>query len=108
MRDPEYRRSLKDWESFVGTLTEKIIESDETIPELPLKDVIFRIYRDIRFSKDPTPYKVSSSSSHDTMPEWPARIDLVPSRIIPQPGRELVGKGRTHAIMFTASPAAVL
>lgn len=31
---------------------------DETVPELPLKDVIFRIYRDVRFSKDPTPYKV--------------------------------------------------
>jgi uncharacterized protein (DUF2461 family) len=60
VHDPEYRRSLKDWESFVETLTDKIIEADETIPELPLKDVIFRIYRDIRFSKDPTPYKVSS------------------------------------------------
>ncbi|KAI1737498.1 hypothetical protein F4680DRAFT_428807 [Xylaria scruposa] len=61
--DPEYRRSLKDWESFVETLTEKIIETDETIPELPLKDVIFRIYRDIRFSKDPTPYKPHYSAA---------------------------------------------
>lgn len=58
-RDPEFRRSLKDWDSFVETLTEKITEVDETIPELPLKDVVFRIYRDIRFSKDPTPYKVA-------------------------------------------------
>ncbi|KAK9769254.1 hypothetical protein SCAR479_14074 [Seiridium cardinale] len=63
MRDPEFRRSLKDWESFVETLTEKIIESDETIPELPLKDVVFRIYRDIRFSKDPTPYKPHYSAA---------------------------------------------
>ncbi|KAI1811032.1 hypothetical protein GGS20DRAFT_138511 [Poronia punctata] len=63
MRDPEYRRSLKDWESFVETLTDKIIEADETIPELPLKDVIFRIYRDIRFSKDPTPYKPHYSAA---------------------------------------------
>ncbi|KAI0187566.1 hypothetical protein EV127DRAFT_369327 [Xylaria flabelliformis] len=63
MHDPEYRRSLKDWESFVETLTEKIIEADETIPELPLKDVIFRIYRDIRFSKDPTPYKPHYSAA---------------------------------------------
>ncbi|KAI1310597.1 hypothetical protein F5Y03DRAFT_23368 [Xylaria venustula] len=63
MHDPEYRRSLKDWESFVGTLTERIIEADETIPELPLKDVIFRIYRDIRFSKDPTPYKPHYSAA---------------------------------------------
>jgi uncharacterized protein (TIGR02453 family) len=55
--DAEYRRSLKDWESYVTTLTEKIISVDETIPELPFKDINFRIYRDIRFSNDPTPYK---------------------------------------------------
>ncbi|KAJ2968149.1 hypothetical protein NUW58_g10283 [Xylaria curta] len=61
--DPEYRRALKDWESFVETLTQKIIDADETIPELPLKDVIFRIYRDIRFSKDPTPYKPHFSAA---------------------------------------------
>jgi len=39
-------------------MTEKIVEVDDTIPELPFKDVNFRIYRDIRFSNDPTPYKV--------------------------------------------------
>lgn len=56
--DGEYRRALKDWESFVDAAMLTVIDVDETIPELPLKDVIFRIYRDIRFSKDPTPYKV--------------------------------------------------
>jgi uncharacterized protein (DUF2461 family) len=45
--------------TFVESLTEKIIEKDETIPELPPKDLVFRIYRDIRFSSDQTPYKVS-------------------------------------------------
>ncbi|KAF7547703.1 hypothetical protein G7Z17_g7538 [Cylindrodendrum hubeiense] len=55
--DLEYRRALKDWESFVMRTTETIIDMDETIPELPAKDVIFRIYRDTRFSKEPTPYK---------------------------------------------------
>lgn len=40
------------------TMTEKVIEADETVPELPFKDVNFRIYRDVRFSHDPTPYKV--------------------------------------------------
>ncbi|KUI53588.1 hypothetical protein VP1G_00886 [Cytospora mali] len=55
--DEEYRRSLHDWNSYVETLMEKVIATDPTIPELPLKDIIFRIYRDIRFSKDPTPYK---------------------------------------------------
>jgi uncharacterized protein (DUF2461 family) len=60
--DAEYRRSLKDWQSFVESITMKIIDADSTVPELPSKDVIFRIHRDIRFSNDPTPYKVG----------WPA------------------------------------
>ncbi|KAM7202517.1 Conserved hypothetical protein (DUF2461) domain containing protein [Rhypophila sp. PSN 637] len=55
--DEEFRRSLKDWESYVMTMTERIMAADETIPELPFKDVNFRIYRDVRFSHDPTPYK---------------------------------------------------
>ncbi|ROT36645.1 hypothetical protein SODALDRAFT_299709 [Sodiomyces alkalinus F11] len=59
----EFRRALKDWESFVETFTTKVIEADETIPELPPRDVIFRIYRDIRFTKDPTPYKPHFSAA---------------------------------------------
>jgi Conserved hypothetical protein (DUF2461) len=57
--DADFRSSEKDWKSFVEKLSEKVIEKDETIPELPVKDVVYRIYRDIRFSPDPTPYKVS-------------------------------------------------
>ncbi|KAM0478519.1 hypothetical protein ACHAPX_005108 [Trichoderma viride] len=61
--DGEYRRALKDWQSFVDATTQTLIEVDETIPELPAKDVIFRIHRDIRFSKDPTPYKAHFSAA---------------------------------------------
>ncbi|KAF4334173.1 hypothetical protein FBEOM_11997 [Fusarium beomiforme] len=61
--DGEYRRALKDWNSFVERASESIIEADDTIPELPIKDVIFRIHRDIRFSKDPTPYKPHFSAA---------------------------------------------
>ncbi|KAH0491632.1 hypothetical protein TgHK011_003056 [Trichoderma gracile] len=61
--DGEYRRALKDWQSFVEATTQTLIEVDDTIPELPAKDVIFRIHRDIRFSKDPTPYKPHFSAA---------------------------------------------
>ncbi|EKG18053.1 hypothetical protein MPH_04743 [Macrophomina phaseolina MS6] len=63
MHDPDYRTSLKDFNSFVEKLTEKVIEADDTIPELPIKDIVFRIYRDIRFSSDPTPYKTHFSAA---------------------------------------------
>ncbi|KAF4119444.1 Conserved hypothetical protein (DUF2461) [Geosmithia morbida] len=61
--DEEYRRALKDWESFVEVTTQTVIDVDETVPELPVKDVIFRIHRDIRFSKNPTPYKPHFSAA---------------------------------------------
>ncbi|OAP56926.1 hypothetical protein AYL99_09038 [Fonsecaea erecta] len=63
IHDVDYRASWKDWEGFVEALTEKITEIDETIPELPPKDLVFRIYRDIRFSSDPTPYKPHFSAA---------------------------------------------
>lgn len=40
MHDADFRTSWKDWESFVETLTEKIVEKDDTIPELPPKDLV--------------------------------------------------------------------
>jgi len=55
--DGEYRRALKDFNSYATTLYPHLMAIDETIPELPLKDTVYRIYRDTRFSKDPTPYK---------------------------------------------------
>ncbi|KAI4138226.1 MAG: hypothetical protein L6R39_006906 [Caloplaca ligustica] len=53
----------KDWDAFVEKMTERMTEIDETIPELPAKDLTFRIYRDIRFSSDPTPYKTHFSAA---------------------------------------------
>jgi uncharacterized protein (TIGR02453 family) len=63
MHDPTYRQALKDSNTFFEDLQNKIIELDETIPELPMKDITFRIYRDIRFSPDPTPYKTHFSAA---------------------------------------------
>ncbi|KAF7625150.1 hypothetical protein AFLA_002024 [Aspergillus flavus NRRL3357] len=59
----EFRRAWKDWETFIETLTPKVIAFDSTIPELPPKDVIFRIYRDVRFSKDKRLYKSHFSAA---------------------------------------------
>ena len=63
LHDKDFRQSEKDWKGFVEALTERLAEKDETIPELPFKDVYFRIYRDVRFSKDPTPYKAHFSAA---------------------------------------------
>ncbi|KAK9352474.1 hypothetical protein V1505DRAFT_24285 [Lipomyces doorenjongii] len=55
--EAEYRAAKKDFDEFIETLSERMTQIDETIPPLPLKDILFRIYRDIRFTNDKTPYK---------------------------------------------------
>lgn len=63
VHDRDFRQSEKDWKSFVEAVTERLTEKDETIPDLPPKDLVFRIYRDVRFSSDPTPYKTHFSAA---------------------------------------------
>ena len=40
MHDPDYRASLQDFTTFLEKLSEKVMEADETIPELPVKDLV--------------------------------------------------------------------
>lgn len=54
-----YEDAKYDFEVFVFELIQKIVEFDETISGVEPKDCIFRIYKDVRFSKDKTPYKTN-------------------------------------------------
>ncbi|KAG8892098.1 hypothetical protein FRB99_002960, partial [Tulasnella sp. 403] len=63
LHEPAYRLAEKEWKAFIDTFTEKMVEIDDEIPPLPAKDVIHRIYRDMRFSNDKTPYKTNFSAS---------------------------------------------
>ncbi|PTB64627.1 hypothetical protein BBK36DRAFT_1176872 [Trichoderma citrinoviride] len=91
--DGEYRRALKDWQSFVEATTQTLIEVDDTIPELPAKDVIFRIHRDIRFSKDPTPYKPHFSAAWSrTGRKGPYAVYYIHC----EPKRSFIGGGLWH------------
>ncbi|MCJ1475556.1 hypothetical protein MMC13_004219 [Lambiella insularis] len=102
VHDADYRQSKSDFDSFVECLTEKIIEKDETIPELPPKDLTFRIYRDIRFSPDPTPYKTHFSAAWSrTGRKGPYAHYYVQV----QPGGSFVGAGIWHP---EAEPLALL
>ncbi|KAJ3913290.1 hypothetical protein F5877DRAFT_93251 [Lentinula edodes] len=60
---PVYRLAEKEFKDFVDAFTEILTEVDPHIPPLPPKDVIHRIYRDVRFSNDKTPYKKNLSGS---------------------------------------------
>ena len=58
-----YDDARYDFEVFVFELIQKIAEFDETVSGLEPKDCMFRIYKDVRFSKDKTPYKTNMGAA---------------------------------------------
>ena len=49
---------MVEWTAFMDELAKRMpAEADDTLPALPGKDYIKRIYRDLRFSNDKRPYK---------------------------------------------------
>ncbi|MEN9999493.1 MAG: hypothetical protein RI922_2483 [Bacteroidota bacterium] len=58
-----YENSVKEpFKNFVQHLIAEIAKTDSNFKDLEAKDCIFRINRDIRFSKDKTPYKLNVSA----------------------------------------------
>ncbi len=56
---PVIQRLKNSSRSFVGELLEEIITFDDSLAGLEPKKLVFRIYRDVRFSKDKRPYKTN-------------------------------------------------
>lgn len=55
----QFEAARDDFASFIEELIARHGVRDEGIRELKAKDCIFRIYRDVRFSKDKSPYKTN-------------------------------------------------
>mgnify|MGYP000851812922 FL=1 len=59
-----YENDVKiPFQKLVGDLVQKLAEVDNNLTGLKPSDCIFRINRDIRFSKDKTPYKLQMSAA---------------------------------------------
>jgi len=54
---PRYEEIKKEFEVFIDALIAEISKFDKSISHHTSKECIFRIYRDVRFSKDKSPYK---------------------------------------------------
>ena len=54
-----YLAAKDDIEQLTGQLLNGLGKTDKSIADLKAKDCQFRIYRDVRFSKDKTPYKTN-------------------------------------------------
>ena len=59
----KYEDAKKDFEEFIKKLLDKLSSIDESIKGLEPKNCIFRINRDVRFSKDKSPYKSNFGAS---------------------------------------------
>ncbi|GAA5820448.1 hypothetical protein JCM10212_006121 [Sporobolomyces blumeae] len=62
--DARYRHALANFKTFMTSWIDKAAEADWQLPHMPVKDLIHRIYRDVRFSKNKTPYKTNLAFSH--------------------------------------------
>jgi len=52
-----YEKARAEFEAFISSLISEITKFDNSIGHHTAKECIFRIYRDVRFSKDKSPYK---------------------------------------------------
>ncbi len=60
---PAYDILRQEFEELVGDLAVRVAAFDRDIGPVDVKKSMFRIYRDIRFSKDKTPYKTHFSAA---------------------------------------------
>ncbi|EAY28599.1 DUF2461 domain-containing protein [Microscilla marina] len=58
-----YQQAKKDFEEFTSEVIEEIATFDPNITGLTAKDCLFRLHRDVRFSKDKSPYKLNFGAS---------------------------------------------
>lgn len=59
----QYEEAKQDFEDFISAVLNKHSKKDEDLKELEAKKCTFRINRDIRFSKDKSPYKSNFGAS---------------------------------------------
>jgi uncharacterized protein (TIGR02453 family) len=94
-----FTRHKADYERFVKVPMQSLVASlqpefDAFAPEFDLnpKHAIFRIYRDVRFSKDKSPYK-THSAAHFVIPGKPKGLEGSGYYLHIEPGEVFIGAG---------------
>ena len=55
----QYDNAKSDFEHFVAAMLKEVSKISPALKNLVVKDCVFRIYRDVRFSKNKAPYKTN-------------------------------------------------
>jgi len=89
----EYQTARDQFASLLDEVLVNLADFEELQGVDPRK-CIQRVYRDIRFSKDKSPYHAALSA---TLPAWKERFDYVPFYIHLEPGNGSMVAGGLHA-----------
>lgn len=85
-----YLDAKEDADNFVGQLIEGLGKIDADIAPLHVKDCTYRIYRDVRFSGDKTPYKVHMGAY---LNKGGKKVPTAGYYFHAEPGRSMIGGG---------------
>ena len=86
----QYEIAKADFASFIQNVINEFCTIDKSLTSLTAKDCMFRINRDIRFSKDKSPYKTNFGASINTGGKKSLKAGYY---IHVQPGNSFVGGG---------------
>jgi uncharacterized protein (TIGR02453 family) len=102
----EYQALRDDFHAFVAQVIAGIAEWDEGVRWVDPRDCVYRIYRDVRFSPDKTPYKttfsavISERGRHGPGPSYYFQVDhngvLMAGGGVWMPERERLALIREH------------
>jgi uncharacterized protein (TIGR02453 family) len=87
---PKYITAKTHFEDFLEALHKELVKFDESLAGLNPRKLGFRIYRDVRFSKDKRPYKVNMGagfSEHGKMEQEPGYYIHI------EPGKSFIAGG---------------
>ncbi|HEY4110544.1 DUF2461 domain-containing protein [Puia sp.] len=85
-----YLDAKEDWDHFVEQVIEGFGKTDSTIATLHPKDCTYRIYRDVRFSQDKTPYKTHMGAY---LNKGGKKVPTAGYYLHVEPGRNMAGGG---------------
>lgn len=87
---PRYLEAKSAFDDFLEALHKELLKFDESLAGLNPRKLAFRIYRDVRFSKDKRPYKINMGagfSAHGKMEQEPGYYIHI------EPGKSFVAGG---------------
>ena len=86
----QYDAAKMDFENFIQAVLDNHSKNDQDLKELTAKKCLFRINRDVRFSKDKSPYKTNFGASMD---KGGKKSGLAGYYFHLEPGRSFLGGG---------------